>query len=51
MLASRLVAGHRQRLISYSEVRINTTTKNIDHFDQQAVIVPTRGWMAMHQAD
>ena len=36
MLASRLIAGHRQRLISYSEARAKRTSKNMEHIDTQA---------------
>ena len=33
MLASRLIAGHRQRLIAYNEARTKKTAKNVEYFD------------------
>ena len=49
MLASRLIAGHRQRLISYGEARTKTTTKNIAFFEQKAATAAPRGYMAIQQ--
>ena len=49
MLASRLIAGHRQRLISYGEARTKTTTKNIAFFEKKAATAAPRGYMAIQQ--
>ena len=50
MLASRLVAGHRQRLTTYSEARVRVTGKNVDHFDQLAQTAQPRGFFAIQKA-
>jgi len=49
MLASRLIAGHRQRLISYGEARTKVTTKNILFFETKAQTAPPKSYTAIQQ--
>lgn len=47
MLASRLVIGHKQRIIAYSEARTTRTTKNMEYHDQQTLLANPKGYKAI----